>query len=291
VTGLLSPAAVETWGWRIPFLFGSVIAVCGYLIRRQGITETYQPADSGDAWYKGPVRVAFTKYGRQMVQAVGISAYLASGFYLIFTYVTTYLVTVVGDPETAVFDINSINMIIYAGMALVGGLLGDRFGFRRVLLTLAAAGLVLAWPLFWLIDHPNVAVSFLGQFAFALILAPYAGLFATTMALLFPPQVRMSGFSISFNVGFAVLGGTAPLVASYLIHRREGDLSPAYVLMVCAAISIVAIGWAWRDLPHRGRGSESDSALTKLDAPEASAIGAFMPAGDGSEPARGSDPA
>jgi len=156
VTGLLSPAAVDSWGWRIPFLLGSVIAVCGYLIRRQGITETYQPADAEISWYKGPVRLAFTRYGRQMMQAIGISAYLASGFYLIFTYVATYLVTIVGDRETAVFDINSINMIVYAGMSLVGGLLGDRFGFRRVLLTLAVVGLILAWPLFWLIDHPNV---------------------------------------------------------------------------------------------------------------------------------------
>ena len=100
----------------------------------------------------------------------------------------------------------------------------------------------------------------MGEFAFALILAPYAGLFATTMALLFPPPVRMSGFSISFNIGFPVLGGTAPLAASYLIHRNEGDLSPAYVLMVCAAISIAAIGWAWRDLPHRDSDSGSVDA-------------------------------
>jgi MFS transporter, MHS family, proline/betaine transporter len=250
VTGLLSQAAVDSWGWRIPFLLGSVIAICGYLIRRQGINETYRPADSNVAWYKGPLRLAFTKYGKQLVQAIGLSAYIAGGFYLIFTYLTTYLVTVVGEPETDVFDINSINMVVYAGMSLVGGLLGDRLGFRWVLLTLAAAGLLLAWPLFWLIDHPNIVLSFLGEFVFALIVAPYAGLFATTMALLFPPTVRMSGFSISFNVGFAVLGGTAPLAASYLIDRGHGDLSPAYVMMLSAAISIVAICWAWRDLPH-----------------------------------------
>jgi hypothetical protein len=53
------------------------------------------------------------------------------------------------------------------------------------------------------------------------------------------------------------LGGTAPLLASYLIHRSQGDLSPAYVLMVCAAISIAAIGWAWRNLPVSASASES----------------------------------
>jgi len=204
----------------------------------------------------GPLRQAITEHGTQMIQAIGIAAFFAGGFYLIFVYLTTYLSRVVGHPASHAFDINSINMIIYTGMSVAGGLAGDRFGFRRVLLTLAAAGLILAWPLFWLVDHPNVVLSFLGQFGFVLILAPYGGLFATTMALLFPPPVRMSGFSVSYNVAFAALGGTAPLIASYLIHRSQGDLSPAYVLMVCAAISIAAIGWAWRDLPVNASASE-----------------------------------
>ncbi|MCP4329801.1 MAG: hypothetical protein GY791_15345 [Alphaproteobacteria bacterium] len=184
-----------------------------------------------------------------MIQAIGIAAFFAGGFYLIFVYLTTYLTSVVGDPAADAFDINSINMVIYAALSVAGGLLGDRFGFGRVLLSTAIAGLVLAWPLFWLVDHGNPVLAFLGQFGFVLILAPYGGLFATTMALLFPPAVRMSGFSVSYNVAFAILGGTAPLVASYLVHRGAGDLSPAYVLMICAAISIASLAWAWRDLP------------------------------------------
>lgn len=46
LTSLLSPAAIDAWGWRIPFLLGSVIAVCGYLIRRHGIAEPFQPAQA-----------------------------------------------------------------------------------------------------------------------------------------------------------------------------------------------------------------------------------------------------
>ena len=94
-----------------------------------------------------------------------------------------------------------INVALFAAMAVVGGHLGDRFGFRRVLMACAVMTLLLAVPLFWLIDHDERALSFLGQFGFVLILAPYGGLFATTMALLFPPEVRMAGFSLAFNIG------------------------------------------------------------------------------------------
>ena len=251
VTNLLSSSAVEEWGWRIPFLCGSVIGICGFAIRRYGLSESYQPQDVDVPWHKGPLRQAVVQHGRQMVQAIGIAAFFASGFYLIFVYLTTYSTRIVGDTAADAFDINSINMVVYTGLSLAGGYLGDRFGFRRVLLITATAGLVLAWPLFMLVDHTNPVLAFLGQLGFVLILAPYGGLFATTMALLFPPSVRMSGFSIAYNLAFAALGGTAPLVASYLIHRGEGDLSPAYVVMACAVVSIASLAWAWRDLPTR----------------------------------------
>jgi MFS transporter, MHS family, proline/betaine transporter len=244
VNGLLGAAAVADWGWRLPFLCGAVIAACGYFVRRQGLTEEYRPPDSREPWYQGPLREAVTKHLAQMIQAVGITAYYAASFYMIFVYVTTYLTRIVGDPAADAFEINSINMVVFAGMAIVGGMLGDRIGFRRMLLTLAIAGLVLSLPLFWLLDHRDPALAFAGQFLFVLILAPYGVVFATMMALLFPTPVRMSGFSISFNVAFAALGGTAPMVATYLIHREQGDLAPAYVLMVCAAISIAALVWA-----------------------------------------------
>ncbi len=259
VTGLLDAAAVADWGWRIPFLCGAVIALCGYVIRRQALSESYQPPDIDVPWYKGPPREAITSHGRQMIQAIGISAFSAGGFYLTFVYLTTYITRVVGDPKADAFDINTINMVVYTGLVVVGGLLGDRFGIRWVLLVTTVAGLIVAWPMFWLIDHRDPVLSFLGQFGLVLFIAPFSGVFATTMALLFPPNVRMSGFSISYNVGLAALGGTTPLIASYLISRDAGDMAPAYVLIVCAVITIATIIWAWRDLPVRASNDMSAS--------------------------------
>ncbi|MEM7123189.1 MAG: MFS transporter [Pseudomonadota bacterium] len=251
VTSLLDTSAVADWGWRIPFLCGALVGLCGYLVRRQGLSENYQPQDTDLPWYNGPLRQAVTTHGRQMIQAIGISAFSAGGFYLTFVYLTTYVTRVVGDPAADAFDINTINMVAYTILVVVGGVLGDRFGVRWVLLVTTVAGLVFAWPLLWLVDHHDPVLSFLGQFGLVLFVAPYSGLFATTMALLFAPNVRMSGFSVSYNIGLAALGGTTPLVASYLISQDVGDMAPAYVLMVCAVISIAAVLWAWRDLPAR----------------------------------------
>ena len=257
VTGLLTADQVAEWGWRVPFLFGSVIAVCGYVIRRYGLKEGYQPSGTAVQWSRGPLRKALVDHRKQMIQGIGITAFSAGGFYMAFTYLTTYITVIVGDPAADALTVNTINMVLFAILAVVGGIAGDRFGFGRILLPIAIAGFILALPLFWLVDHTDPVLVFIGQFGFVLLLGPYGGLFATSIALLFPPAVRMSGFSVAYNIGMAAFGGTAPVAASYLIHRTHGDLSPAYVLMVSAAISTATLIWAWRDLPKRAEAASA----------------------------------
>jgi len=257
VTGLLTADQVAEWGWRVPFLFGSVIAVCGYVIRRYGLKEGYQPSGKAVQWSKGPLRKALVDHRKQMIQGIGITAFSAGGFYMAFTYLTTYITVIVGDPAADALTVNTINIVLFAILTVVGGIAGDRFGFGRILLPITIAGFVLALPLFWLVDHTDPVLVFIGQFGFVLLLGPYGGLFATSIALLFPPAVRMSGFSVAYNIGMAAFGGTAPVAASYLIHRTHGDLSPAYVLMVSAAISTATLIWAWRDLPKRAEAASA----------------------------------
>ena len=55
------------------------------------------------------------------------------------------------------------------------------------------------------------------------------------------PGVRCSAVSTSYNVVLGIFGGTAPIVATYLIQRTHDDLSPAYYIMAAAVISAVAI--------------------------------------------------
>ena len=117
MTGLLGEEAIDNWGWRIPFLLGSLIAICGFLIRRASPREDYVPSETAEPWYKEPMLRVLTTHGRQMVQAIGIAAFFAGGFYLIFIYLTTYLSQVVGYTETEAFDINTITMIIYTGLS------------------------------------------------------------------------------------------------------------------------------------------------------------------------------
>src|SRR5690606_15252178 len=128
------------------------------------------------------------------------------------------------------FDINTAVMVLAVVLIPIGGRLGDIFGIDRVLLVTSGLGAVLCVPLYMVLGRPDPWLSFLGQLGLVLIAAPFIGCFATRMALIFPRALRMSGFSLAYNVGLTIFGGTAPLVASWLIAHEAGDLSPAYLL-------------------------------------------------------------
>jgi MHS family proline/betaine transporter-like MFS transporter len=245
VTAFLTADQMSAWGWRLPFLAGASIAVFGWLLRRD-LSESPAPVRHGAGFGDLPLVKVLRQHRGDFLRAIGITAFDASFFYVLFVYITTYLTTVEGRPESLVFDIDTASMVLLVVLVPIAALLGDRFGAQRMCLASAAAAVVLTIPLFSLFEHPEPWVSLAAQFGFVLLLAPYAATFGARMALLFPREVRLSAFSVSYNIGFAVFGGASPMIASYLIARGAGDLSPAYLLTATAAISTIALHSARR---------------------------------------------
>jgi MFS transporter, MHS family, proline/betaine transporter len=240
ITSVLTPEQVESWGWRVPFLAGVVIAITGMILRRdlsRGEEKLHYAKGLGEL----PLLRAIREHRGDFLRAIGITAFDAAGFYLLFVYITTYLSDVTHVPGQEAFEINTISMVVLVVLIPLSAWAGDRIGPQRMCLASSGAGIVLTIPLFMLMDHGDPALSLVGELCFALLLAPFIAGFGTRMALLFPRDIRMSAFSVSYNIGLAVFGGTAPMLASYLIERGAGNLSPAYLLTGAAAISFVSL--------------------------------------------------
>jgi MHS family proline/betaine transporter-like MFS transporter len=121
------------------------------------------------------------------------------------------------------------------------GALSDRIGRKPILLAATGGLFVLAWPLFWMLHHPEIALVLPAQIGFAVLVACFGGTVPAAMVELVPDRVRCTALSVGYNTGMAFLGGLSPLVAVYTIKRSQYDLSPAFLLMVAAAISFVVV--------------------------------------------------
>jgi MHS family proline/betaine transporter-like MFS transporter len=236
VTTLLGQSSIESWGWRVPFLIGILVGVVGLYIRSGLVDDRLlQPKT------KSPVREAFQTEWRTILRLIGLNAAFAVSFYMGFVYVTTYIRQVDHIAQSTALDINTVAMLVSLVLIPLIGALSDRVGRKPILLAATGGLFVLAWPLFWMLHHPEIALVLPAQIGFALLVACFGGTVPTAMVELVPDRIRCTVLSVGYNTGMAFLGGMTPMVAVYTIQRSQYDLSPAFLLMAAAAVSFAVV--------------------------------------------------
>jgi MHS family proline/betaine transporter-like MFS transporter len=177
----------------------------------------------------------------------GISVFGAVGFYLMFVYVVSWLQFADGIAPAHALGINTLCMAVMMPVVLATGWLSDRVARRPLLTAALVLGLIGAYPLLWLMHHPNLSMVVLGQIGFVVIVGLFFGALAGAMVEAAPPEVRCSATALGYNITFGVAGGLSPLAATWLVNRTGDDLGPAYMIMAAAAASLLAM------LLYRGR--------------------------------------
>ena len=239
ITSVLSAEEVINWGWRIPFILGIVVGGVGIYLRF-GMEETpvFKSIEDKGGVVRTPILEALSNYRREILIAMGTTWVGSATFYIIFVYLPTYLSNENSMPISTALKINTITMIILMMVSPFMGALSDRVG-RKPVLTLGCLGIgVLAYPLFLLLSVGNVLYALGAQTIFAVGLAMLFAPLGTTLAELFPTKVRLTAMSLGYNLGFSIFGGTAPLVATYLIKETGSIEAPSIYLIFSALISL-----------------------------------------------------
>ena len=239
---LLDDAQMQSFGWRLPFLLAAPLGLIGLYIRlKLEDTPKFRELEQSHEIEATPVRQLFTNYWRQIMIAFGVTCLNAVGFYLILSYMPTYLSEQLHVGDTASFVIASITLACYIFFIFGMGALSDRFGRKRVLIAASICFAVGTVPLFSALGVVGLVGIALIQIVLAAFLTMNDGTLPTFLAEIFPTRVRYSGFAFSFNTANALFGGTAPFMATLLIKLTGSNLAPAWYLVVAALVTLVAM--------------------------------------------------
>lgn len=242
----MSPAAVSAYGWRIPFLAGVLVALGGLAIRRTFVERVPLQTPA-----KSPLGEAFRAHWRTMAHLVALTAAISVGFYTIFVYSSTWLQQVANVSAGRALAVNTAAMAVLLVVTPFAGIASDRHG-RRTVLAWAAGGLaVLAYPLMALMARGDVAAILVGQGALAILIGVNGAALPATMAELAPWRVRCTVLSVGYNVAVALLGGSTPMVAAWLLARTRVALAPGIYLAVAAAVTCIGALYLPRVARHR----------------------------------------
>ena len=243
LNGMLTAEQMETWGWRIPFLFGLLIGPVGYYIRHH-VDETLEFRSTQTT--STPLRETFTCGKTRLLVAIGAIVLLTVAAYTA-VYMPTYAIRELGLPPVGGFLAGMLAGAIQIVIVPMAGALSDRLGRLPVAGAAVVAILVSVHPLFaWLVASPTIGSLLFVQAVIGVFVAAYAGAIAALICELFPIRVRATAVSMSYSLAVAIFGGFAPLILAWLIGVTRSNLVPSYYVMFAAAVSLVALGAAYR---------------------------------------------
>ncbi len=238
---VLTDAQFFSYGWRIPFLASALLVVVGLYIRLK-IHETpdfQKVLDKGER-VKVPVVTVLRDHTRMLVLGTLMAMATFVLFYLMTVFTLNWGVSALGFSRQH-FLVLQLFAVLFFGLTIpVAALLADRFGRRITLIVISAAiavfGLVLA-PLFG--SGSTTQVTLFLCLGLALMGMTYGPL-GTILAELFPPEVRYTGASLTFNLAGILGASMAPYIAIKLASEY-GLQYVGYYLSAAALVSLVAL--------------------------------------------------
>jgi MFS family permease len=241
ITSHLPPAALDAWGWRIPFFVGLLICPVGFWIRRYlDEPEIYVRAHRTDHT-RSPLKEVLAHHRKALFVCGALIASGTTSVYILNVYMPTFATKQLHLPLNQAFTAQCIAGIAVCLLTPLFGALSDRIGRKPILIGSLLAFLLLLYPMFSLVlSKPSIPNFMWMLVALGSARAGYAGVVSVILAEQFPTVVRSTGMSVAYNVAVMCFGGPAQFVVTWLIQATGTAMSAAIYLMVATVMGLVA---------------------------------------------------
>ncbi len=239
IANLMAPAAVDAWGWRIPFLIGCAIVPFLYVIRRS-LEETAEFAARKVHPTLRQIYETLAANWAVVLGGVAMVVMTTVSFYLITVYTPTFARSVLrlseSDALLATMAIAASNFVWLP----ISGALSDRIGRKPILLFFSAIAILTAYPaLAWLVAAPSFGRTLAVELWLSFIYAGYNGAMVVALTEVVPATVRTAGFSLAYSLA-TTLGGSSLAISTFLIQRTGDKAAPGLWMSFAALCGLVA---------------------------------------------------
>ncbi|CAG9168942.1 Proline/betaine transporter [Cupriavidus laharis] len=234
----LPQAALESWGWRVPFLLGLLIGPVGFYIRRH-LDETHQDV----ARERSALSEVVQQHGRKLLLGTLLILGGTAEMYVVVFFAPAWLVKTFHMPAATSLLTGCAAGAIMLLVSPLAGVLADRLGRRKpLLLTLRVVSLLGMLPGFLLVQNApslgSALVLVCGVMMLATLGAPAGFLFIMEA---FPRRVRATGLAIIYAGGVTLFGGFAQFIVTWMLSVTGNPLSPAWYVLGCGTASLLAL--------------------------------------------------
>jgi MHS family proline/betaine transporter-like MFS transporter len=233
-----SPEALESWGWRVPFLLGLLIGPVGYILRTRIADppehrRTNEPTGT-------PFRDVITKHSKEAFASGALITLSTICTYTLLIYTPVYAVRALHLPQSAGFTATMVGTVTAGILIPVFGHFVDSVGPRWFLRAAPVLLFMLAYPMFALVNaFPSLTTLLIYQLVFGVVIAMYQGPILTGIGDMFPNRALATGLGLADNIAVSVFGGTAAFIITSLIALTGSNMVPAFYIMAGTIVGLL----------------------------------------------------
>ena len=242
LSSTLSSDALESWGWRIPFLIGGlVITPIGYYLRTN-VSETPRFVEEVLKHSADVEQTNSRMFALNCLRAFAFASIWAASFYVYMIYVPAFLVRHGHIQHSDALWITTAGFAMQACCIVAAGRLSDAIGRKPPLVMGAIIFFVISYPMFvFFTTTSSILFVLIAILLCSALIGLLAGSSSVAMAEMFPTRIRTTGVSISYGVGVAIFGGFASAISEFLVTATGSPLSPSFFVMAAALISLCVV--------------------------------------------------
>ncbi len=232
-----------SWGWRIPFLLSAALVFLGLWIRN-GIDETpaFQEAKKTGNIAKVPIVDTFRYHWKAVLIAVGAKVVETAPFYIFSTFIIAYGTNYLGYDRITVLNAVTIATLVTTIAIPYMGMLSDKVGRKPLYIAGTIAMMLFAFPYFYMLSLKSALwLTVATVIGLGILWAPVTAVLGTMFSEIFSTNVRYTGVTVGYQLGAALAGGTAPLIATALLSSFNSWVPIALYIVISGVISLIAV--------------------------------------------------